>query len=66
MFKDTATKKSNSTDDGPTFDVLNSFTTIRRESSDSINRDRAPVLNLQYSTVHTIKNTFSILLSTLR
>ena len=32
----------------PTLDVLNSFTAIRRESSDSIKRDRAPVLNLQY------------------
>lgn len=30
-----------------TLDALNSFTTIRRESSENINHDRAPVLSLQ-------------------
>ena len=30
-----------------TLEVLNSFPAIRRESSDNINLDRAPVLNLQ-------------------
>lgn len=33
-----------------TLEILNSFTAIRRESSDSINRDNAPVLNLPYLT----------------
>lgn len=32
-----------------TFEFLKSFTAILRESSDSIKRDRAPVLNLQHS-----------------
>lgn len=52
-------KENDRTGGGPTLDALNSLTSIRRESSDSINRDRAPVLNLQYSTMHTDKNTFS-------
>ena len=33
---------------GFTLDVLSSLTAILRESSESIKRDRAPVLKLQY------------------
>lgn len=40
--------KPNLKHDDVTLDVLNSFTAILRESSDSNNLDNAPVLSLHY------------------